>query len=112
MAMAALTMNAMRQTGAWPPIAVFSVNVFSATVTIFRRECVELLFCRVVFRLLRARVEDVEAAVRLRRQLEVISGVRPIRIGDEFVRYIMCGSAFFGIVQLPKIFKARRFLDG
>jgi hypothetical protein len=48
-------------------------------------------------------VKNLEAAILLRDQFEIIPGICSFRIGNEFGSNIVLGAAFLGKMQLPKV---------
>src|SRR6266581_6746064 len=66
---------------------------------------------RVVFRLARPGIEDLEVSVRPCSQLQIIPRIQSGSVGDERIGSVVRRSSFVGKVQLPKVLELRRFLD-
>src|SRR5205823_2361297 len=58
-----------------------------------------------------SRIENLEAPVGPCREFQVICRIRSLRIGDEIRSNVVSRTTFVGIMELPKIFKAGRFLQ-
>ena len=65
---------------------------------------------RIVLRVLRPRIEDAEASIRVSGQLQIIPRIRTWRIGNEFRRHVVRRPAFIRIMQLPQIQEPRRIV--
>src|SRR5258706_13261300 len=57
------------------------------------------------------RVEDRKASIPRRSQLEIVAGIGPRKVGNEWLTGIVLRGAFARKMKLPKIFEARRLLD-
>jgi len=57
------------------------------------------------------RVEDRKASIPRCSQLEIVAGIGPRKVGNEWLSGIARRAAFARKMKLPKIFEARRLLD-